>query len=644
MAPSRTADCPNCGGPIEFKLGSSAAAICPYCRFSVVRKGQALEAIGKVAELVPTTPMMAVGDAGEVNGQRFVVGGRMQLDHGSGPWDEWYVELEGGRWGWLAKAQGRFYLTHPIEDAQVPAWDSLSPGSSVGLPAAGDTQWTVGERGGSALLSAEGELPFPAVPQSSGRYADLSAEGGLFATIDYGDGSEAPTLYVGREVDPSAITVRDVALGPRPGEKSKAERLRCPQCGGPIEIHAPDTAERAACPNCQALLDYSAGALQYLETLQQRRIEPLIPLGTEGVIAGEQVTVIGYLQRGTSSDDGFFRWQEYLLHTDKGYRWLVEDSHHFTYLRPVPNADVQEGIGSSRYRGKKFRAFSTATTKVFSVIGEFYWKVKIDDTAHVADFTAPPQLLSSERTETEVNWSLGRYIEGDDIWKGLDLPGRPPSPYGVGPAQPNPIQLKWTASVAIALLVALGFLGATMGTRATETRVDVPLKLLDARARNPQPEDAVVYSQPFEVDRGPTTMQLELETNVSNGWVSVAAALVDEDSGKVREFFIQAEEWHGTTGGERWSEGSPDETEYLGRVPAGRYVLRFDSQWGRQNGRMSGATPAAAMHVTVGERSSLCCFGSGVLLILPFFVALIRRVTFEARRWSQSDAAQMGLD
>jgi hypothetical protein len=75
--PVRTASCPNCGAPIEFKLGSSAGCVCPFCRFSVARTGEVLEAIGKVADLVPTAPRLTVGDQGMVDGRPFTVGGRL---------------------------------------------------------------------------------------------------------------------------------------------------------------------------------------------------------------------------------------------------------------------------------------------------------------------------------------------------------------------------------------------------------------------------------------------------------------------------------------------------------------------------------------------------------------------------------------
>ena len=52
MMGPRQGSCPNCGGPIEFKLGSSAALVCPWCRHSVVRTDRDLRSFGKVADLV----------------------------------------------------------------------------------------------------------------------------------------------------------------------------------------------------------------------------------------------------------------------------------------------------------------------------------------------------------------------------------------------------------------------------------------------------------------------------------------------------------------------------------------------------------------------------------------------------------------
>lgn len=153
MLSNRQANCPHCGGPIEFKLGSAVALVCDFCRASVVRVDQALHTLGQLAQLVPTTPFLSVGDEGQIAGQRFRVGGRLQLDHGQGPWDEWYVEYEDGHWGWLALAQGLVYATEPQTVSHLPSWEDCPAGTEVELEGQAGT-FVVTQRGGSALLSA----------------------------------------------------------------------------------------------------------------------------------------------------------------------------------------------------------------------------------------------------------------------------------------------------------------------------------------------------------------------------------------------------------------------------------------------------------------------------------------------------------
>src|ERR1700712_749875 len=96
----RQAECPNCGAPVVFQLASSQALVCGYCRFAVVRSDRDLSAQGRVSDLVPPAAPIAVGDEGAVGNKTFHVLGRMQLDHGRGPWDEWYVSFTDQTWGW----------------------------------------------------------------------------------------------------------------------------------------------------------------------------------------------------------------------------------------------------------------------------------------------------------------------------------------------------------------------------------------------------------------------------------------------------------------------------------------------------------------------------------------------------------------
>lgn len=637
----RQAPCPNCGGPIEIKLGSSYALVCPFCRFSVVRTDRDLQSIGKVADLVPTSPELAIGDRAYLGGthagdaEELVVGGRLQLDHGRGPWDEFYVaSSRTGVWGWLAKAQGRWYLTSPYAlPAAVPPWQQLSPGAQgpfiPGIP----TVWSVAEQGTSATLSAEGELPYPVRGGERGWYVDLEGPSGAFATIDYGDGSQPPTVYVGNVIAPEGLRL-DRAGGPRVVEKVDTSRLRCPQCGAPVPLKVPEEAERAGCGHCGALLDWRQGNFELVAAMEKARRAAWIPVGAEGTLCGEKVTCIGVMERSTWSHGEEFRWTEYLLHADgeRGYRWLMEDNGHWTWLAPVSSGDVAVQMASVQFKGDRYRVFSRQNATVRSVVGEFYWKVEAGETTYTTDYITPPRTISEERGESEVNWSAGRYVEPDEIKRAFALEAMPPRA-GVGSCQPNPYSIARTSLIAgllLPLLCVLFIFFEVAGDRPRVASLGLSVPPVAGEPTSP----VISTSDPFTIDRGPTTLALDLRTNAQNQYVGVEAALLEQNTGDVRHFVVETGYYSGYDG-ESWSEGSQTAVAYVDRVPAGVYVLQVQPQWeaSPQPGGPSGLVPpAVALDVRSHQRSPALFLIALVLLLLPFFWVVIRRGMFEAKR------------
>jgi len=57
---------------------------------------------------------------------------------------------------------------------------------------------------------------------------------------------------------------------------------------------------------------------------------------------------------------------------------------------------------------------------------------------------------------------------------------------------------------------------------------------------------------------------------------AIGVPVVAAVDGAAYGFGLQSDYYHGVDGGERWSEGSRSRTVYVGRVPAGRYVLRLE--------------------------------------------------------------------
>lgn len=194
-----TATCPSCGAPVEFRNPSSVALICEYCDTTVVREdgGQVLESLGKVSHVREDASPLQVGAAGRFQGTEFVVLGRIQVEHSTGYWNEWYVEWADRRTGWLAEAQGQYYVTFPDEqgeqDRTLPPFERLQVGQRVSVQG---KRFTVTEVGVARATGTEGETPVAAREGWELPYADLRRPDAGFATIDYSD--DVPRTYVGR--------------------------------------------------------------------------------------------------------------------------------------------------------------------------------------------------------------------------------------------------------------------------------------------------------------------------------------------------------------------------------------------------------------------------------------------------------------
>ena len=414
-------NCPNCGAPIEFSVGSSISKVCEFCRHTVLRSDRGLSALGKVADLADTPSLIAVADEGALAGRPFRVMGRVQLDHGKGPWDEYYVAFDYGQsWGWLAYAQGRWYVTSPVSGIGAPPFDALRPELEVPLGAAGS--FRVSEVRTGRIVSAEGELPGAFPPGFQRAYADLSGANTAFATLDYGDQSTPPVVFLGWEFPESALNVTQ--LGPRSANKVKVTALKCPSCGGDVPALLPGRSERLGCPYCGAVSDLAERKI--IDQQEKARAAPIIPIGTRGTLGGVEYTCIAALRRGSRFDGELYEWEEFLLwNQGEGFRWLVLDPETgWSFVTPTSmgELDLSESPAFVGLRGRRFVQRNDNTAEVRYVLGEVYWKCEVGETVQVTDFVNGDDVLSREALPTEVNWSFCQKQSWPDIAQAFGLP------------------------------------------------------------------------------------------------------------------------------------------------------------------------------------------------------------------------------
>jgi len=626
------ASCPSCGASLVFSLGSSLLRVCEHCGVAVTRKGANLETYGKLAALIPTASVLKLGAEGDYEGAPpFTLVGRLQIDHGSGTWDEWLMAFRDETWAWLSESQGKFHYMGRARLPPVPRFEDLQPGETVDLGTPG--VFVVSEARSGKFVTAQGELPFDVEPGSDLHYVDLSGPGGAFATLDYGTGSEAEALYVGHEVTLAQLGFKDLPTEEERSGKAQAGALSCPQCGGPIEVRAPDRTKRIACPYCGSLLDATKD-LAVLKALSSVPIEPLIPLGAKGRLGDAEWTVIGLMERSATFEGVRYPWREYLLYEpSRGFRWLVETKGHWSFVEPAHAGDVKGGSGLSgaSYRGMSFKHFQTSRATVDHVLGEFYWAVASGDTTQATDFVSPPHQLSKESDGQELIWSFATHKKPGEIWKAFGLAGQPPRPYGVAPNQPWPhkqqsrsVYSSALLFLGLAFLLFLAFL-VIGGRQVHRQAVEI------APGAVPGAPEAAVFVGPFSLDRQ-GNLQVQVRAPVNNSWLYLDGALIDEQTGNVEAFDIEVSYYHGRDSDGAWSEGGQSSTRYLGSVAPGEYVLRLAPQW------QKGKTPGR-FEVAVKSRVARLSHAFLAVLAIVAWPAIVgwRHFRFEMQRWSESD-------
>ena len=413
--------CPSCGAPIEFGVGSSIAKVCEYCKATVVRTDRGLQDLGRVAAIANTPSLIAVGDEGTLSGRPFQVLGRVQLDHGKGPWDEYYVAFDYGQaWGWLAYAQGRWHVTSQTPGLPAPPYAALQ--LEVDIPL-GQSTYRVAEIKSGTIVSAEGELPAPFRPGTIRYYADLYGLNNAFATLDYGDnatgGYEVFTGWMFAEPQ-----MQITQLGARSVQKVRSEMIKCPSCGGDVPKLSGDRAQRVGCPYCGAVSDIGT---QKIVAQQEAAMKlPDIPIGSRGAFDGIEYICIAYLRRSTHFDGSRYTWEEYLIWAPEvGYRWLVKDPETgWSWVTEANPAEVDlRGLPDQiAWGGRGYTIRNRSDARVDYVLGEVYWQVQVGETSYVTDFVNGRDVMSREEGHGEVHYSYSAPVQWSLLAAAFGLP------------------------------------------------------------------------------------------------------------------------------------------------------------------------------------------------------------------------------
>ena len=423
---SYTAPCPGCGAPVNFLSAQSTHAVCGYCQSTVVRDGETLKRIGKMAELFDDHSPLQLQTSGTWNGRSFTLVGRFQYKYGEGTWTEWHALLADGSSAFLSEDNGAYvFTTTQPTPRDLPAPERFRVGATT---AVNGSTFSVASNQQVALISAQGELP--RLPELGALHAMVelrsqSADGrgaGQVLSVDYS--TQPATVSMG-----AAVRLEDLKLtGLRDGaaKDERGRQFACPNCGASLTVQLA-TSKSLTCSSCNSIIDVSQGIGGELShALQHEPIQPLIPLGSTGLLQGVLWQVVGFQHRmGTdpSDPDEQFGWEEYLLFNAKrGFTFLVDSTEGWSIVKPATGAPVVSSNGqSATYLGTRYQLKESYSAETNYVQGEFYWQVSRGQKTSNRDYVNGKSLLSMEQSPGELNWSVGGKIDSDVVVKAFKL-------------------------------------------------------------------------------------------------------------------------------------------------------------------------------------------------------------------------------
>lgn len=627
----RQFDCPQCGAPVVFQSATGEAAVCAHCQSMVVRHDVSVEAIGKMAALPPDMSPLQIGSRGEIDGLAFTLLGRMRVRWEDGSWNEWFVEYADHTRGWVGESQGFFMV---LRESALASPVSVAPGDFAAgqLVEINGAQHAVTDSKPVSCLGGEGELPAPVKTGEKWQSIDLQRSDGCVATLEWSEG--AWRFFEGKNAAFTELNWQN--LRELPGwngvpletERSRTGALNCPSCGGVVSLRAAGFTMTAVCSHCGKLLDTATPKLKIVQAAADARtVKPAIPLGQRGVIDAIEWEHIGFQFRR----DPWSGWTEYLLFNPfHGFRWLTEFQGHWTLVDRLLTAPQGDGRETD-FQGRRYRMFSNESCEVKYVEGEFYWQVRRGEKAQVADYIAPPCILSRESYPglNEVTWSSGEYVDPAMLQKAFGLQSvKGPAPGTVGAAQPNPWTLRWRELRPLAftlgvVLFAVQLISSRHGAAGQNYRDRFVFDRSTAAA-------APIVTKPFEINRQ-GGVDITADAAVDNSWLGFDLELIDQKTGARYSAPLTVQYYHGYDDG-NWSEGGQSATATIPGVPPGTYTIALSGD----------ADPKiTTMPFSIGVKSgrtywSNFFIGALALLAYPLYSGA-RHYMFEAARWKDSD-------
>lgn len=207
--------CPQCGAPVPVRSAAMPYAVCAHCQSVILREGETATRIGEAASLPFDVSPIELGTRGMgPDGLAFSVAGRVRWGWGDGAWNEWLLNVPGGRLAWLGEAMGQFqWLSERTDLLTHPLLQGFAAGDPIPLDATIDIdgrRFTASDVKHATCLGGEGDLPFPMPKDWSVDSVDFREDSG--AALSVQRDAQGVSAYVGQYVELAALRPKGLRM------------------------------------------------------------------------------------------------------------------------------------------------------------------------------------------------------------------------------------------------------------------------------------------------------------------------------------------------------------------------------------------------------------------------------------------------
>ena len=423
----------------------------------------------------------------------------------------------------------------------------------------------------------------------------------------------------------------------------------CPQCHTHITIYDPVGSEMVVCTGCHAYLHYTGSKYVVKNHVQAIQYDPVLPLGTEGILKNIAYKVIGYMEK-REVETGY-EWREYMLYSFvEGYAFLAEYNGNWLLVAgkkhyPILDSLIDYGDDDISVDGQSYMLYNKYAPDITALIGEYDWDV-LEERIKASEYILPPTMVVKEENirEHRTDYYWGRSITADEIAAAFNIPpDNFPYKAEVGACELSPYRKRWfdmikVTGILVVIVMAIQILLLVLKPEKNllDSSFNFGPQTLNAsdslKNLNEGMYEMKSFKTPsFVVDNSSAPLDIDFSSPVDNNWFESTIELVNEKDNQTWDLTKEIEYYHGYEDGENWSEGSTDGSATVSSIPAGKYHLNVYPY--------AGASTINQMNIKVTESEVLwrnILVTVLLLLIYPLY-CWYRYYKFETQRWAISD-------